>query len=147
LASNDPTNIHQQQTTVRTQSRNIISNADDRSHQYNPRRRYHLQPPHKQSFGSSCTGNPSRGDGIGSLLKVSSLQHNFHSNRVTTWCIITSVSILASSLPGHIRGPPPNGTKQYGGVGVRLPKRFGLNICGSGKTLGSICVTVAAQNT
>ncbi|KAK2992612.1 hypothetical protein RJ640_015968 [Escallonia rubra] len=65
-----------------------------------------------------------------------SLGSNFsHLNFVTTLCMNTSITILAYSLPGHIRGPPPNGVKVNGG-GPFPSNLDGSNCFGFGKKSG-----------
>lgn len=63
--------------------------------------------------------------------------------------MVTSVSILENSIPGHILGPPPNATKEHGGAAVAdwFSNRDGSNLAGSWKMLASMCVTFAFQNT
>ncbi|KAK2970949.1 hypothetical protein RJ640_004741, partial [Escallonia rubra] len=66
-------------------------------------------------------------------------------NFVTTSCTKTSTSNRAYSLPGHIRGPPPKGTKVYG-AGPLPSNLEGSNFSGSGKYLGFLCVVCTVQN-
>ncbi|KAK6932376.1 hypothetical protein RJ641_002000 [Dillenia turbinata] len=49
----------------------------------------------------------------------------------------------ANSRPGHIRGPPPNGTKVKGGT--PSSNLEGSNSFGFEKYLGSLCVVYAFQ--
>ena len=49
------------------------------------------------------------------------------------------MAIRANSLPGHILGPPPNGTN-VNGAGPAPSKRDGSNLSGSGKYFGFLCV-------
>jgi hypothetical protein len=59
--------------------------------------------------------------------------------------MVTNVSILVKSIPGHSLGPAPNATKEQGGI--LDSNREGSNLAGSWNMLGSMCVTVAAHNT
>uniref|UniRef100_A0A7C9E451 Uncharacterized protein n=1 Tax=Opuntia streptacantha TaxID=393608 RepID=A0A7C9E451_OPUST len=56
----------------------------------------------------------------------------------------TSITSRAYSFPGHILGPPPNGTNVYG-AGPLPSNRVGSNFSGSGKHSGSLCVEFALQ--
>ncbi|KAK4409262.1 protein MET1, chloroplastic [Sesamum angolense] len=55
-----------------------------------------------------------------------------------------SISKRANSFPRHIRGPPPNGTKEYG-VGPAPSNLEGSNLVLSGKRLESVCVNDVFQ--
>jgi len=99
----------------------------------------------RESFGTISISSPSLKVGIGSLEKEMSGQRSFHVNLFTRWCIVIRVSSLANSYPGHMRAPPPNATKLYGGIFVS--KWFGSNFVGSGKRDSSMCVMEAAQVT
>jgi len=53
---------------------------------------------------------------------------------------VIRVSSLANSYPGHMRAPPPNDKKLYGGTDALFWKRSGSNLDACGKILSSICV-------
>ncbi|KAJ0020200.1 hypothetical protein Pint_32427 [Pistacia integerrima] len=56
----------------------------------------------------------------------------------------TSISKRAYSFPGHILGPPPNGTYVYG-AGPFPSNLVGSKFSGSGKHSGFLCVECAFQ--
>lgn len=67
-----------------------------------------------------------------------------HLNLVTRLYKNTSTSSGAYSLPGHILGPPPKGTKVYG-AGPFPSNLEGSNFSGFGKYLGFLCVVFTVQ--
>lgn len=85
------------------------------------------------------TGNPCVGLGRGSLTIFSRGIILSHLKLVTTLCMKTSITSLAYSFPGHIRGPPPKGTNVYGG-GPFPSNLDGSNFSGSGKYSGFLSV-------
>uniref|UniRef100_A0A7C9E2M7 Uncharacterized protein n=1 Tax=Opuntia streptacantha TaxID=393608 RepID=A0A7C9E2M7_OPUST len=89
-------------------------------------------------------GSPFSGIGIG-LTTICSCGSNFsHLNLFTTLCMNTSISNRAYSLPGHILGPPPNGTNVYG-AGPSPSNRLASNFSGFGKYWGFLWVELALQ--
>lgn len=63
--------------------------------------------------------------------------------------MMSNTSIRANSIPGHIRGPAPNGMYVYGGYDDfdELSNRDGSNLFGSSNILSSMCVADATQKT
>lgn len=90
------------------------------------------------------TGRPWTGMGIGLQVTFSSGSQSSILKRLTKWCINTSTSSLAYSLPGHILGPPPNGT-YVNGAGPFPSNLDGSNLYGSGKYSGFLWVAAALQ--
>ena len=83
-----------------------------------------------------------RADKPNKIFSFSSTVSNL--NLVTTLWINTSISSRAYSLPTHIRGPPPKGTKVYGS-GPFPSNLDGSNFSGLGKYLGFLCVECTHQ--
>jgi len=97
-------------------------------------------------WGWRVIGRLQAGIGIDMYMIFSSLITFSHLNCVTTLCIKTRIASRAYSFPGHIRGPPPKGTKLYGSMS--FPSNLeGSNFSGSGKYLGFLCVECTLQCT
>ncbi|KAK6944635.1 hypothetical protein RJ641_025737 [Dillenia turbinata] len=86
----------------------------------------------RQSQHLMRMGRPLAGMGIGSTTIFSSGSNFSHLYLFTTLCMNTSISNRAYSFPGHILGPPPNGTNVYG-AGPVPSNLLGSNFSGSRK--------------
>lgn len=95
-------------------------------------------------WGRRRTGSPLAGIGNGSTIIFSSGNSLSHLNLLITLCMNTSISNRAYSFPGHILGPPPNGTYVYG-AGPFPSNLSGSNFSGSGKHSLFLCVEFTFQ--
>ena len=91
--------------------------------------------PYHAMRGCRRIGSPFTGNGTTSTTTASLGSSRTHENRVTKRWRIINISMRANSLPGHILGPPPNGTN-VNGAGPAPSKREGSNFSGSWKYLG-----------
>lgn len=94
--------------------------------------------------GYKRIGSPLASLGIGLTMIFSFGITFFHLNFLTRWCMNTSISKRAYSFPGHIWGPPPNGTNVYG-AGPFPSNLDGSSFCGSGKNSGFLWVEFVLQ--
>ena len=91
--------------------------------------------PNHAMRGWRRIGSPFTGKGMTSTTTASLGSLRVQEKWVTKWWRIMSMTMRASSLPGHILGPPPKGTN-VNGAGPAPSKRDGSNFSGSGKYLG-----------
>lgn len=92
-------------------------------------------------------GSPFCGLGIMSPIIFSLGSTTSHLNLLTTLWTNVSIARRAYSFPGHIRGPPPNGTNVKGGKTFASSYLEGSNFSGSGKNSGLLFVVLTVQYT
>ena len=91
--------------------------------------------PYHAMRGCRRIGSPFTGNGTTSTTTASLGSLRVHEKRVIRRWRIIKMTMRASSLPGHILGPPPKGTN-VNGAGPAPSKRDGSNLSGFGKYLG-----------
>ena len=101
--------------------------------------------PIQALWGWRWIGSPFSGTGDG-LYTILSWGINLSNlNLLTKLCVKTSSCNREYSFPGHILGPPPNGTYVYG-AGPFPSNLLGSNFSGSGKYSGLLCVAFVFQH-